>query len=155
MDASEEPRGQEAPNIEVCMSFCRHCFCFPCIQEWARRKSMCPRCQCSVNHIFPLRDGRIHEGHAERRGSDGRRRCPSGRRSSSGMRARGHGRGLARGRSRSLSWHRNSRRWSRRGRRSNVRRRRRIRSMAWCMDHNAGQGLPPQCAVLGLSLIHI
>uniref|UniRef100_A0A8B9G9X2 RING-type domain-containing protein n=1 Tax=Amazona collaria TaxID=241587 RepID=A0A8B9G9X2_9PSIT len=54
MDASEEPSGQEAPNIEVCMSFCRHCFCFPCIQEWARRKSVCPRCQGKKNRHHHL-----------------------------------------------------------------------------------------------------
>lgn len=158
MDASEEARGQDPPPNGVCLSRCRHCFCFPCIQEWARRSSVCPRCQGSLNHIFPMRDRRIHEGHEEGRErplprqSDGRRPCPFGRRNGRSCRrarGRGQGRGSARSRSRSRRWHRNNHRWSRRGWRSTLRCGRRCRSTVWGMGHNGGQGLPPECAVLG------
>ena len=36
----------------ACVAFCMHCFCFACIQRWARARHVCPVCRQPLEQLL-------------------------------------------------------------------------------------------------------
>ncbi|XP_069628376.1 serine/arginine repetitive matrix protein 5-like [Haliaeetus albicilla] len=115
LDASEDskcPICLDTINDEAYMIWCKHRFCFPCVQNWARIKAECPVCRQPAQYVFRKLAGNNYEVHSVMRMRSQRlsaeRRSPEGRQqrsSPSRNRGGGHTGAPERGQSRSLRQH--------------------------------------------------